>query len=161
MSFFIWFLFTALGCAIGASITSVLIREKLKKESSQQKLEREAERVGYADQIQDLRTKMNGVREESKGYWDDLQEEKKNLENALKMNEKIPELEDKILRLTNENRQYEEDKFANLQTIDELNDELEEERKSLEDCMIFVQGSHYLPGRVVRDLMRQEKEEPS
>jgi flagellar motility protein MotE (MotC chaperone) len=116
MSFFIWFLFTVLGCAVGASITSVLIREKLKKESGQQKLEREAERVGYADQIQDLRTKMNGVREESKGYWDDLQEEQKTLE---------------------------------------------EERQSLEDCMIFVQGSPYLPGRVVRDLMRHEKEDPS
>lgn len=158
MDFFIWFLFCTLGCAIGASLTSVLIREKLKKESGQQKLEREAERVGYADQIQDLRTKMNGVREEAKGYWDELQEEKKNLEEALNSAACIPDLEAKITRLTDENKAYEEDKFNDQQTIEGLQEELEEERKSLEDCMIFVQGSHYLPGRVVRDLMRQEKE---
>lgn len=156
MNFFIWFLFCGLGCAIGASVTSILIREKLKKESGQQKLEREAERVGYADQIQDLRTKMNGVREEAKGYWDELQEEKKKLQDAIATTECIPDLEGKITRLTEENKQYEEDKFTYLQTIDDLNDDLEEERKSLEDCLIFVQGSHYLPGRVVRDLMRQE-----
>lgn len=159
MDFFIWFLFCTLGCAVGASLTSVLIREKLKKESGQQKLEREAERVGYADQIQDLRSKMNGVREEAKGYWDDLQEEKKSRSAAEKSCECIPDLEGKIKRLTDENRQLEEEKFSFLQTIDDLNEELEEERKSLEDCMIFVQGSHYLPGRVVRDLMRQAQED--
>lgn len=158
MDFFIWFLFCTLGCAIGASITSVLIREKLKKESGQQKLEREAERVGYADQIQDLRTKINGVREEAKGYWDELQEEKKTREDADKSCECIPGLEGKIDRLTANNRQLEEEKFTHLESIEELKDELEEERKSLEDCMIFVQGSHYLPGRVVRDLMRQSEE---
>jgi gas vesicle protein len=158
MDFFIWFLFCLLGSAIGASLTSVLIREKLKKESGQQKLEREAERVGYADQIQDLRTKMNGVREEAKGYWDELQEEKKNLEDALKSAECIPDLEAKITRLADENKAYEEDKFNDQQTIEGLQEDLDEERKSLEDCMIFVQGSHYLPGRVVRDLMRQEQE---
>jgi predicted RNase H-like nuclease (RuvC/YqgF family) len=155
MNFFIWFLFCVLGCAVGASLTSVLIREKLKKESGQQKLEQEAERVGYADQIQDLRTKINGVREEAKGYWDDLQDEKKKLQEALETSEKIPALESKVERLTAENKQYEEEKFTYLQTIDDLKEELEEERKSLEDCLIFVQGSHYLPGRVVRDLMRQ------
>ncbi len=157
MNFFIWFLFCTLGCAVGASLASVLIREKLKKESGQQKLEREAERVGYADQIQDLRTKMTGVREEAKGYWDDLQVEKKNLGDSLKVSECIPDLKSRIGKLQDENRQYEQDKFTSLQIIDELKDELEEERKSLEDCMIFVQGSHYLPGRVVRDLMRQDK----
>ena len=157
MNFFIWFLFCVLGCAVGASLTSVLIREKLKKESGQQKLEREAERVGYADQIQDLRVKINGVREEAKGYWEDLQVEEKNLQDALKVSEKIPDLESKVERLTAGNRQCEEEKFTYLQTIDDLHEELEEERKTLEDCLIFVQGSHYLPGRVVRDLMRQEK----
>lgn len=161
MSFFIGFLFVTLGCAIGASITSVLIREKLKKESGQQKLEMDAERVGYTDQIHDLRTKINGVREEAKGYWDELQEEKKNLGEALKISEKIPELVEKVERLIGENKQHEEDKFSYLQTIDDLNDKLEDERKSLEDCMIFVQGSHYLPGRVVRDLMRQETRSPT
>ncbi len=157
MNFFIWFLFCALGCAVGASLTSVLIREKLKKDSGQQKLEREAERVGYADQIQDLRTKMNGVREESKGYWEELQAEKKSLITAEKITECIPEFESKIEKLTADKAQCEEDRFNALQAVDELKEELEEEKKSLEDCMIFVQGSHYLPGRVVRDLMRQEK----
>lgn len=157
MDFFIWFLFCALGCAVGASVTSVLIREKLKKDSEQQGLEREAERVGYADQIQDLRSKMNSVREEAKGYWDDLQAEKESRAGAEKSCECIPDLEGKIARLTDDNRHLEEEKFAHLQAIDDLQDELEEERKSIEDCMIFVQGSHYLPGRVVRDLIRQEK----
>ncbi len=157
MDFFIWFLFCVLGCAVGASVTSVLIREKLKKDSDQQGLEREAERVGYADQIQDLRSKVNSVREEAKGYWDELQAEKEGRAGAEKSCECIPDLETKIVRLIDDNKHLEEEKFVFLQTIDDLKDELEEERKAIEDCMIFVQGSHYLPGRVVRDLMRQEK----
>lgn len=37
--------------------------------------------------------------------------------------------------------------------IDQRNEELAEEKNSLEECLIFVEGSHYLPGRVVRDLI--------
>lgn len=38
-------------------------------------------------------------------------------------------------------------------TAAELTEQLAEEKRSLDECIIFVEGSHYLPGRVVRNLI--------
>ncbi|MFH7319363.1 hypothetical protein ACHHRT_01995 [Desulfurivibrio sp. D14AmB] len=38
-----------------------------------------------------------------------------------------------------------------------LEEELAAEKKSLAECLIFVEGSHYLPGRVVRNLIASNR----
>lgn len=70
---------------------------------------------------------------------------------------KIPELEKKLA--------VKEDELADLNRIreellaeqEELTARLAEEKRSLDESLIFVEGSHYLPGRVVRNLIETQK----
>ncbi len=158
MDVFVWILFALMGGGVGAGLTSFLIREKIRKEGEQEKLEREAERLGLSDQIQELKVKMNGVREEGKRYWDQLQDEKKKCGEAEKNILIIPGLEkniaqqkEQIAELTQQRDEC-ESKFSGLEEA------LAKEKQDFEDCLIFVHGSHFLPGSVVRNLMRQAED---
>ena len=158
MDIFIWILFALLGGGIGAGAATFLIREKTRKEGEQEKLEREAERLALADQIQELKLKMNSVREEGKRYWDQLQDEKKRCEEAEKKILLIPGLEKNIERQKEQLAEITKERDECEAKFTELEAALAREKQDFEDCLIFVHGSHFLPGSVVRNIMRQSAE---
>ena len=158
MDVFLWIFFTLVGAGVGAGLTSYLMREKLRKEGEQEKLEREAERLGLSDQIQEMKVKMNGVREEGKRYWDQLQDEKKKCSEAEKKIERIPGLENDIERLREQVKEATEQRDECESRFAELEEALAKEKKDFEECLIFVQGGHFLPGSVVRTIMNQAEQ---
>ena len=158
MDFFVWVLFTVLGGSIGAGVTSMLIKERLAKEEEQKESELEKERLGFADQLEDLRNKMSGVREEGKEYWEKLQEKIKECRGLEEQAQTIPSLEEKIESLNEKNNTLEQEKKDFVAKVTKLEEDLALEKEKINDCLIFVQGSHYLPGTVVQDIMSQAKE---
>ena len=118
-------------------------------------MEREAERLGLADQIQELKVKLNGVREEGKRYWDQLQDEKKKCAEAEKKILIIPGLEKNIERQKEQLQEITKQRDECEAKFSELEEALAREKQDFEDCLIFVHGSHFLPGSVVRNIMRQ------
>ncbi len=68
-------------------------------------------------------------------------------------NRKIVELEDQLARKEEELTAGQREIAALAAAREELREELAAERLSLEESLIFVEGSHYLPGRVVRNLI--------
>lgn len=159
MDIFVWILFALMGGAVGAGLTSFLLRERIRKEGEQEKLEREAERLGLADQIQELKVKMNGVREEGKRYWDQLQDEKKKCAEAEKKILIIPGLEKNIERQKDQLAEITQQRDECEAKVSGLEEALAREKQDFEDCLIFVHGSHFLPGSVVRNIMRQSAEQ--
>lgn len=157
MDFFVWVLFTVLGGAVGAGVTSMLIKDKLAKEEEQKEIERQTERLGFAEQLEDMRNKMSDVREEGKQYWEELQEKKKECRTLQEQVETIPGLEKTIATLRTKNEALEQEKNEYLFKAQELEEDLALEKEMIKDCLIFVQGSHYLPGSVVQNLMKQAK----
>ena len=68
-------------------------------------------------------------------------------------NAKIPKLEEALRKQEAEMAAVQQQLDSLAASRDNLAQELEEEKRSLEECVIFVEGSHYLPGRVVRGLV--------
>jgi peptidoglycan hydrolase CwlO-like protein len=155
MDFFVWVLFTVLGGAVGAGVTSMLIKERLAKEEEQKELERQTERLGFSEQLEDLRNKMSDIREEGKGYWEELQERKKECRELGEQVKIIPDLEEKVTSQRQKNDALEQEKNDLQFKVQELEENLALEKEAIKDCLIFVQGSHYLPGSVVLDMMKQ------
>ena len=153
MDIFIWLLFTLIGGAVGAGGTSVFIKNRLQKEKEHEMLERDAEREGHKEQLQDIKDKMNNYREEGKKYYEDLQNETKKLLIAQEEVSTIPDLEKQIAV---QKEQLFESKKAQDQLVKDLarsQNELAAEKQSFAESLIFVHGCHYLPGYVVKDLM--------
>lgn len=159
MDFFIWFLFLVLGVAVGSGGAAYFLRNKEKQESEQTKNGFEEQVTSLNNQIRDLKAKMESVRDEGKRYWDELQLEKKLRQESDEKVKIIPgleaKLEDKEIQVKELTRENGELKTS----LDAVVDELAEERKSFQESLIFVQGSHYLPAGVVRNMMRQRNEE--
>ncbi len=159
MDFFVWVLFTVLGGSVGAGVTSMLIKEKLAKEEEEKELEWQTERLGFTEQLEDMRNKMSDVREEGKQYWEKLEEKKKECRGHELQVENIPGLEENIAALRKNKEVLEQEKNDYFIKIQELEEDLAAEKEVIKDCLIFVQGSHYLPGSVVQDLMKQAKKQ--
>jgi predicted RNase H-like nuclease (RuvC/YqgF family) len=158
MDFFIWFLFLVLGVAAGSGGTAYFLRNKEKQESEQTKNGFEEQINALNNQIRDLKAKMESIRDEGKRYWDELQLEKKLRQETEEKVKVIPGLESRL-------HDKEEQVAALVRENDELKISLEtavrelaEERKSFQESLIYVQGNHYLPAGVVRNLMRQQEE---
>lgn len=123
MDFFVWVLFTVLGGAVGAGITSMLIKERLAKEEEQKELDRQSERLGFSDQLEDMRNKMSDVREEGKHYWEELQQKNKECRELKEQVESISGLEENIASLRTKSETLEQEKndyfsrFRNLKKI--------------------------------------------
>lgn len=161
MDFFVWALFTVLGGSLGALVTSKTIKNKLAKEEEQKELERQTERLGFADQLEGMRNKMSAVREEGKEYWEQLQAKIKECRLFEEQAKTLPGLEENIISLRKNNDALEQHKKDLLAKVQEAEEALDIEKKVLEDCLIFVKGSHFLPGSVVQDMMEQAKKHTS
>jgi predicted RNase H-like nuclease (RuvC/YqgF family) len=159
MDFFVWVLFTVLGGSVGAAVTSMLIKEKLAKEEEQKEIEWQTERLGFTEQLEDMRNKMSDVREEGKQYWEKLEEKKKECRERELQVENIPGLEENVASLRKNNEVLGQEKNDCFIKIQDLEEDLALEKEVIKDCLIFVQGSHYLPGSVVQDLMKQAKKQ--
>lgn len=157
MDIFVWILLFVLGCALGSGVTALVVRNRDWQENEHVKNGYAAEIKGLNTQLGEVKTKLQGSRDEGKGYWDELQELKKSCREAEEKVKVIPGLEAKL-------QSKEQDvvelsaKIRGMQKIQgKLEKEIEEERKSFEGSLIFVQGSHYLPASVVRSMMRQQQ----
>lgn len=159
MDFFVWVLFTVLGGALGAGVTSMIIKERLAKEEEQKELTRQKEQLDFSEQIENLQGKMSDANEEHKQCWEELQEKKKECLNFAEQVTSIPGLEESIASLRKKNDALEQEKDNYLFKAQELEEDLALEKEAIKDCLIFVQGSHYLPGSVVQDLMKQAKKD--
>lgn len=159
MDFFVWVLFTILGGAVGAGVTSMLIKQRLVKEEEARELALQNERLAFTEQLDDLRNKMSEVREEGKGYWQALEDKKKECRKLAEEVEKSAGLEESIALLRTKNATLEQEKNDYLFKVQDLEQELAMEKEVINDCLIFVQGSHYIPGSVVQDLMNQAKKQ--
>lgn len=159
MDFFVWLLFTLLGGAVGAGITSMLIKKRLVKEEEQKEIERQTAHLGFTEQLEALRNRMSEIREEGRQYWEELQEKTKECRKLKEQVMMIADLEENIASLRTRNTVLEQEKNSCLVNVQELEEALALEKEAIKEALFFVQGSHYLPGSVVQDLMRQAKKE--
>ncbi len=157
MEIFIWILLFILGSALGSGVTAYVLRNRDWQENEHVKNGYAAEIEALNAQLSELKTKLQGARDEGKGYWDELQDVKKSCWEAEEKVKVIPGLEAK---LQNREKDLSELRTLNAELKDvneKLEKELDDERKSFEESLIFVQGSHYLPAGVVRSMMRQHQ----
>ena len=156
MDFLIWFLFLALGAAVGSGTAAYLLRNRGKQESEQTKNGYEEQVNSLNSQLRDVKAKMDSVRDESKRYWDELQSEKKQRQEAEEKIKVIPGLESMLQELKRQVAELIEQNTGLKNSLAQVEEELSDERRSFQDSLIFVQGSHYLPASVVRNMMRLE-----
>lgn len=154
MDLFVWVLFLILGAAVGSGGTAYILRNQKKQDTEQAKNGYETEINNLNEQIRDLKAKMESVRDEGKRYWEELQTEKKEREQAQDRVTVIPGLEKDLKDRENTLQQLKGDNEALRQNIDELELALQREREAFQNSLIYVQGSHYLPATVVRNLIR-------
>ncbi len=159
MDFFVWLLFIILGGAVGAGITSMLIKKKLAKEEEQKESERQTAHLGFTEQLEAMRNRMTEIREEGRQYWEELQEKTKECRKLTEQVKMIAGLEENIASLRTKHTVLEQEKNSCLVNVQELEEALALEKEVIKEALFFVQGSHYLPGSVVQDLMRQAKKE--
>ncbi|MCB2181481.1 MAG: hypothetical protein KQH63_05620 [Desulfobulbaceae bacterium] len=160
MDFFIWFLFLVLGVALGSGTAAYFLRSRDKQETEHAKNGYEAQVESLNNQLRDLRTKMDSARDESKRYWDELQTEKKYRKEADEKVTVIPGLKSDVETKDKNIRELRQENADLKESLDAIEKELNDERQSFKECLIFVQGSHYLPAGVVRDMMRQQGNSP-
>lgn len=159
MDFFVWLLFTLLGGAVGAGTTSMLVKKRLVKEEEQKEIERQTAHLGFTEQLEALRNRMSEIREEGRQYWEELQEKAKECRKLKEQVKMIADLEENIASLRTRHTVLEQEKKEYIVTVRELEEALALEKEAVKEALFFVQGSHYLPGSVVLDLMRQAKKE--
>ncbi|MFU8819411.1 MAG: hypothetical protein ACNA74_06800 [Desulfurivibrio sp.] len=82
-----------------------------------------------------------------------LRESERKLADAAAENRRIPKLTSELERKEAELRALRREIETLTAARTDLEQQLAEEQSSLEECLIFVEGSHYLPGRVVRNLI--------
>lgn len=158
MDFFIWFLFLALGAAVGSGSAAYLLRNRGKQESEQTKNGYEEQINSLNSQLRDVKAKMDSVRDEGKRYWDELQFEKKQRHEAEEKIKVIPGLESMLQEKKQQVAELIEHNTGLKNSLTEAEKQLSDERRSFQDILIFVQGGHYLPASVVRNMMRQKKD---
>ncbi|MCJ7600405.1 MAG: hypothetical protein MUO63_02760 [Desulfobulbaceae bacterium] len=156
MDFFIWVLFFALGAAVGSGIAAYLLRNRGKQVSEQTKNSYEEQVNSLNSQLRDVKAKLDSVRDESKRYWDELQFEKKQRQEAEEKIKVIPGLESMNQESKQQVAELIEQNAGLKNSLAQGEKELSNERRSFQDSLIFVQGSHYLPASVVRNMMRQQ-----
>lgn len=137
MDFFIWILLVIIGCALGSGVTTLMLRNRGWEGNEHVENGYAAEIKALNVQLDEMKTKLQAARDEGKGYWDELQEVTKNCRKAEERVKLIPALEEKlkgkeqdVALLSRQNRE--------LQDVQEsLEKEIEEERKSFEENLIF------------------------
>ena len=99
------------------------------------------------------------VREEVAVLQTRLSEESRQLAEARELNQNLPVLEKAVADRQAAIAQLQAEKGDLANVVDGLQVKIVEERKVYEDGLVYVQGSHYLPASVVRNLTsHQEKE---
>ena len=166
MDFFVWILFIILGGAVGAGVTSMVIKERLAKEEEERELALERERLASAEALEQVRHKLDEATSQGNRCRQELEQKVK---ECLQLGEElkaITGLEDTIVQLRKKNSILEEEKNDAIfkaqdlaQKIQDLEEELVLEKEAINDCLFFVRGSHYIPGSVVKDLMSQARQE--
>lgn len=114
--------------------------------------QREAELAAKEDKLGSLAGALEDVRRQCRDMEQRLQENGRKLSLVEAVNARIPELEAALDRKEADLQSLRQEASALAARNGGLEKELEEERRSLQDCLIFVEGTHYLPGKVVRHL---------
>ncbi|PLX47636.1 MAG: hypothetical protein C0613_13625 [Desulfobulbaceae bacterium] len=166
MDFFVWILFTILGGAVGAGVTSMVIKERLAKEEEERRLALEKERLDSAEELAQMRHRLDEATSQGNCCRQDLEQKAKECVRLGEELKAIAGLEETIVQLRKKNSLLEEEKNDSIfkaqdlqQKIMDLEEELVQEKEAINDCLFFVRGSHYIPGSVVKDLMRQAHRE--
>ena len=96
------------------------------------------------------------VREEVAVLQSNLAEETRRLAEAEELNQKLPVLEKAVADRQAALAQLQTEKSELADAVDGLKAKIVEERKAFEDGLVYVQGSHYLPASVVRNLTSRQ-----
>ena len=96
------------------------------------------------------------VREEVAVLETRLAEEERQLAEARELNKKLPILEKAVADRQASLEQLQAEKGELATVVDGLKAKIVEERKAFEDGLVYVQGSHYLPASVVRNLTSRQ-----
>ncbi|MDH3360541.1 MAG: hypothetical protein OEL55_06685 [Desulfobulbaceae bacterium] len=110
-------------------------------------------------QLSDLNAKFVAAREEVASLKSHLEDEARQLAASQELNKKIPVLEKSLNDQREIVEQLQTAKAEMAGIIVDLEAKVVKERKALEDGLVFVHGSHYLPASVVRNLTSHEDHE--
>lgn len=105
-----------------------------------------------AQQIASLAGELQNSNRQFREITQQIRDIEQQLHHSQRELDRIPGLESNLAQQEVElnRRQGEIDRLRG--AISALEAQLAEEKRSLDECIIFVEGSHYLPGRVVRNL---------
>lgn len=103
------------------------------------------------------RLSLVAAREEVAVLQNRLTEESRQLAEAQELNKKLPVLEKTIADRQDSLARVQEEKEELVKVVDGLKARIDEERKAFEDGLVYVQGSHYLPASVVRNLTSRQE----
>lgn len=130
--------------------------------SQQQEIERrEQEITTLRERITSLTATLEGSHQDFRALSRHLEENQLQLKQITAENDKIPELENKLHQQETETARLRQQVTAAEQQRRALEEELATAHGELEECLIYVEGSHYLPGRVVRDLLAAAQQRPA
>lgn len=114
---------------------------------------REAELAAAGRRIADLAEELRLSNQQLRTMLQQVQDAERRLHQDEMERARIPGLEKELAAGAEEIARLRQTISGLEQERSRLEQELAEERDSLDQSVIFVQGSHYLPGRVVRNLM--------
>jgi DNA repair exonuclease SbcCD ATPase subunit len=118
------------------------------------------QRATLADREQNvkkLEEELAGMRRQNSELENRLHEEGRKLSQAVAASARIPELEAALAESESLVERLKDELSDIRHRAARLEEELAEEKESLQNDLVFVQGGHYLPGRVVRNLTRRER----
>ena len=103
-------------------------------------------------QLAALNADFVAAREEVAGLKSHLEDEARQLAESRELNNKLPVLEKSVADQQDTIVQLQVEKSDLAGVVADLEAKIVEERKTFEEGLVFVQGSHYLPASVVRNL---------
>lgn len=124
------------------------------EEKERQLAASKAELAGLRESSQ---AELVAAREEVAVLQNRLTEESRQLAEAQELNKKLPVLEKTIADRQDSLARVQEEKEELVKVVDGLKARIDEERKAFEDGLVYVQGSHYLPASVVRNLTSRQE----
>ncbi|MDA8164390.1 MAG: hypothetical protein M0017_05085 [Desulfobacteraceae bacterium] len=114
--------------------------------------ETESALAAGSGKIAALEQELAGVRDQKQGLEAQLAAETRKLGVVQTLNGRIPTLEGILAGKEEAIAQLTAEKNALHERVAALLAEIEEEKRSLQETLYFVEGRHYLPGKVVRNL---------
>ncbi|MDH4322071.1 MAG: hypothetical protein OEV73_11325 [Desulfobulbaceae bacterium] len=102
------------------------------------------------------RVELAAAREEVATLQNRLADDGRQLAEALALNKQLPVLEKAVADRDASIAQLQAEKTELAGVVEELQAKIVKERKSFDDGLVYVQGRHYLPASVVRNLTRHD-----